>query len=329
MNTILTSIVIFGFSLVMAQPTLGIALDSLVGMAYQDHWTFETEGIGFADPTGTVNQYYNYGGVDFDLTGPVRAWNTASEASKHSYFPDATMCYTQDELSLERFFGLDADSNFVTVGAYYHDEGKDVFEFLDDREIISLPSATFGSTFRDTIEARLIVDGDTTLYQNINEKSMVSYGTVRTPEGIYGNCLIEEVRELDSIGNIHRLCYNFFHDNLHQRVLNVTLKTFPSDEILYMVYRSPEKPVSVLDTERRLENVYFSDHQLIIQTQSDKKLSLTMFDVSGTVIFQKTESLVRGINQMPIQTTLIPGYYFILVIDSDGNFYVERVFVAY
>jgi hypothetical protein len=158
---------------------------------------------------------------------------------------------------------------------------------------------------------------------------MVSYWTFRTPEGIYGNCLIEEVRELDSIGNIHRLCYNFFHDNLHQRVLNVTLKTFPSDEILYMVYRSPEKPVSVLDTERRLENVYFSDHQLTIETQTDKKLSLTMFVVSGTVIFQITESLVRGIHQMPIQTSLIPGYYFILVIDSDGNFYVERVFVAY
>jgi hypothetical protein len=239
-------------SLLSAQPTLELALDSLIGRSYQRNWSFETENITFQDPEGTFNQFFDFSDVLDETAGPVRTWKPPSEASKYSYFPEATLCYTQNELNLERFFKLDADSNFVEIGTYYVDQGKDVLEFLDDPRIVALPTASFGSNFTDTINGRVFFDGDTILYQNVHEVSMISYGTVKTPEHIYTNCLIERLSELDSLGNIHRNNYTYYHKHLNNPVLNVALISYPGEEILYIVSLKSSKSLIMSTYHLRL-----------------------------------------------------------------------------
>jgi hypothetical protein len=324
--TVLTSLSV---SILIAQPTLEIDPDNLPGILFQDHWTFEADEIMFHVPTGVMSQYYNFSDVDFELTGPLRTWKVASEASKYEHFPDATLCYTQSELSRERFFRLDADSNFVEIGSYYSDEGTDIFEFLDDPSVVSLSTASLGVGITDTISARLIIDGDTSTYQNIFEKSMISWGAVRTPARIYANCLIQEVRLLDTLGNTHRLSYNYFYENLHNRIFHVALRNYPSEEILYMIYQTSERePVLVSDIGRSIKNISLSGRQLTIETNLDETLHLTLFDLSGKVVFQSAETITTGDNQIFLPVNLVPAYYFLLLVDDDGNFHVEKLFAT-
>jgi hypothetical protein len=96
-----------------------------------------------------------------------------------------------------------------------------------------------------------------------------------------------------------------------------------------MIYQTSERaPVLVSDIGRSIKNISLSGRQLTIETNLDETLHLTLFDLSGKVVFQSAETIITGDNQIFLQVNLVPAYYFLLLVDDDGNFHVEKLFAT-
>lgn len=329
MRLLLIFILLAQASLSVGQPVLEqLPIDSLIGRRFQLTWSFETDNLTFQDPAGTFNQFFDYKNVGDEMEGPVRTWKVAADGSKHSHFPEATLCYTQNELSLERYFGLDADTTLVELGVYYDDNGTEVFMFATDPQIVALPVATYGTQYTDTIQSTYLIGGDTMLYRYIYDVSMISYGTVRTPESTYSNCLIELESQLDSLGNIHRNTYTFYHANLNNPVLNVTLRNYPSEEILYINYPNEiSGPVSVADIRLYIDKASLTSDALALYLNTDQKLSVTLYDIGGKIVFHLPSRHLSGSEHIPLNMQLTVGCYILVVVDEQGYFQTEKLCV--
>jgi hypothetical protein len=67
---------------------------------------------------------------------------------------------------------------------------------------------------------------------------------------------------------------------------------------------------------------------VFIETNAKKRLSLTLFDVSGKIVFQTKEVLSSGQNNIPLHAELISGYYILLFVDENGYFSSKKFFVG-
>jgi hypothetical protein len=302
-----------------------LPVDSLVGDRFQWIWSFENDDIPYHDPEGTTLQLFDCRETEEALEGPVRTWRRAEDCSKHDFFPDASLCYTQQELSREAFFGFDADSNLVRLGSYYFDAGTEVFDYALNPGIVEMPSAALGESYTDTTLTLYVIDGDSSLYHGAFQVSFIAIGSTWTPEGLYAGCLIQRESELDTLGNIHRNTYNYYHQNLSNVVLSVTMGNYPTEEILYLFYPGEVSgPVSVAPVRWTIEKIRLSQDALMLELNTQQSLHLMLYDLAGKLVFS-SEISVDGQAHIPLHQTLAQGGYLLVLVDAEGNFRAEKL----
>lgn len=322
-------ILLFHGNLGNSQDTIGINIDSLFGIEFQDLWQMDNFEFNFIEPSENIGGLFDYIKIDYENEGPIRTWDSPENADKYEFFPNAQICYTQEGLDLERFFRLDQDSSFIQIGAYFKIQNRDIYEYYIDPRIIAPKTFFYDSMYIDTITYQLIDNLDTSVVERYLRRSIISYGDVRIPSGLFQNCLIEQIERLDSLGVPISKDYSFYHQNLHNRILHLDMEDDTLNEIFAVLYRNPDlSPSSNVEVEQSnfVTSLYIHNQSINFSTTEKGKYQCYIFDRTGRNIFNKKINSVVGENRIQIESELCSDLYFISIIHKSGKFLTKKQF---
>lgn len=313
------------------QPTLNSNIDSLLGQTEMYTLRFQPEAK-FIHPSDNIGGLFDYGDkVVTDIAGSLKTWVLTSETVHGNLFPEATIATTQENQARETFYTIDQDSNFVELGRYLQDiNGNDAFQFYQDPKTISQSTNTWGTSYIDTSMSFTTVESDTTHYHYYHTHKMIGYGDVETPEDFYENCLIKEIKTVNSDGKEFNDNYIFYHKNLNNIVLEIVLRGEPADEILLFNYKSKSNvgPTNTIDQEQlqRISKVSISQNELLFNASEDSDVSVLIFNQSGQKVFNKAIQVNASGNVIQVPTQLFDQVYFVIFSYPDHSFETFQVY---
>ncbi len=314
---------------VYSQPKLKSDIDSLLGETEMYTGRFLPD-VEFINPIDNIDGFFDYGDHKVvENEGALKTWVLAEESVHGDMFPDATIASIQENQARESFYKIDQDSNFVQIGRFLLDnDGNDAFQYYQNPITVVRASESWGSEYIDTSESNIVTIYDTTFYTRYHTHQMIGYGEVETPEGNYKDCLIELVQTVDQNGETFLDMYKFYHKTLHNKILEIVLRSNPPDEILTLYYKSDNDsvPTSTVEEEiKKISKVRLFQNELLFNSSEDSEASIQLFNQATQHIFSTNINIkeTKNIVEIPVQLNDEP--YLIIFMHSDGSFESHKI----
>ena len=273
-------------------------------------------------PEEGVDQTWDFSAAE-GTASRTQVYQAAQELMFIDSFPEADTGYF---LSGYEYFLNEADDRLEIIGVH---NASVKLEFLDNFPVVAYDDFTYGD--ENTISYRTQISftdmsRDTMMSNYTDAHSFVGLGEVTTPVGRYENCvMIRFSRSIDDITTYVQ--YAIYKDKLTNLIADFSYDPREVDDIDFIWQVDNEQLTGITEEETLDFQVYTpSRGTLAVATDTSIDACITLLDLGGQKLIEKSAPLHPGTNLINIPTSLVPGQYYVLLMDkANGQFATEKV----